>query len=66
MGYSLSNLTAYTYLKADAHMAICGAAAVPFAPGAPGTIVILAEYAAPKITRSVSLEKTKIPMMSLK
>jgi len=36
MGYSLSNLTAYTYLKADAHMAICGAAAVPIAPGAPG------------------------------
>ena len=30
------------------------------------TIVILAEYAAPKTTRSVSLEKTKIPMMSLK
>jgi len=23
-------------LKADAHMAICGAAAVPFGPGAPG------------------------------
>jgi len=30
------------------------------------TIVILAEYAASKTTRSVSLEKTQIPMLSLK
>jgi len=30
------------------------------------TIVILAEYAAPKTTRSVSLEKTQIQMTSLK
>jgi len=30
------------------------------------TIVILAEYAAPKTRRSVSLEKTQIPMLSLK
>jgi len=36
MGYSLSKLTAYTYLKADAQMAICGAAAVPFTLGVPG------------------------------
>ena len=32
----------------------------------PQTIVILAEYAAPRTTRSVSLEKTQIPTMSLK
>jgi len=32
----------------------------------PPTIVILTQYAAPKTTPSVSLEKTQIPTMSLK
>jgi len=36
MGYSLSKLMAYACLKADAHKAICGAAAVPFVPGRAG------------------------------
>ena len=41
-------------LKADAHMTICGAAAVPFAPGAPGRTGAQCTHAAATVNGSTA------------